>query len=200
MSQEDQRYAFAAAAAAAAYAQKKARDEARRALVISTALNQNMSSMDPKTQEDLQQLLQAEAQRVRQENWEWKAGLWLAGIVFGGFALFFLVLFGEHSCRSYEVAIEQQRQAVAAHSAYEASFSPQGKELRDRYGITGDNENVRWKHDGQWINGYLSRVGSDDFYLKRPNGNKLTKYKEAQLLDAIRTGEIEVYDWDANHT
>jgi len=42
-----------AAASAAAYAQQKARDEARRALVISTALNQHMS-LDPQTKEELQ--------------------------------------------------------------------------------------------------------------------------------------------------
>src|SRR5262245_40704030 len=73
---------------------KKARDEARRAMIISTALNQNMSSLDPKTQEDLQQLLQAEARRVRQENFEWKVGLWIGGIVVGGFILFFLMVVG----------------------------------------------------------------------------------------------------------
>jgi len=38
--QDNQRYALAAAAAAAAYAQKKARDEARKALIISTALKE----------------------------------------------------------------------------------------------------------------------------------------------------------------
>jgi hypothetical protein len=61
--QDNQNYAPMAAAVAIAYAQKKARDEARKALIISTALNQNMSSLDPKTQAELQQLLQAEARR-----------------------------------------------------------------------------------------------------------------------------------------
>lgn len=73
MSQEDQRYALAAAA----YAKKQARDEARKALIISTALNQNMSSLDPKTQENLRQLLEAEERRVKQENFEWELGWWV---------------------------------------------------------------------------------------------------------------------------
>ena len=77
--QDDQNYALMAAAAAGAYAQKKARDEARKALIISTALNQNMSSLDPKTQAELQQLLQAEARRIRQENFEWVPGWWILG-------------------------------------------------------------------------------------------------------------------------
>jgi hypothetical protein len=104
MNQEDQRYALMAAAAAAAYAQKKARDEARRAMIISTALNQNMSSLDPKTQEDLQRLLQAEARRVRQENFEWQAGWWALGILAAGFVLFFLILAGPRSSDSYQSA------------------------------------------------------------------------------------------------
>jgi hypothetical protein len=90
--------------AAAAYAQKKARDEARRAMIISTALNQNMSSLDPKTQEDLRQLLQAEARRVRQENFEWRLGWWVLGILAAGFVLSFLMLTGMGSSHSYRSA------------------------------------------------------------------------------------------------
>jgi hypothetical protein len=99
--QDNQNYALMAAAAAAAYAQKKARDEARKALIISTALNQNMSSLDPKTQAELQQLLQAEARRVRQENFEWTLGWWILGIIAAGFVLFFLILVGAASCSSH---------------------------------------------------------------------------------------------------
>jgi hypothetical protein len=106
MSQEDQRYALAAAAAAAAYAKKQARDEARKALIISTALNQNMSSLDPKTQEDLRQLLQAEARRVKQENFEWELG-WAILLVIGlGFILLVVIggIAGSSVNRSYDTA------------------------------------------------------------------------------------------------
>ena len=118
MNQEDQRYALMAAAAAAAYAQKKARDEARRAMIISTALNQNMSSLDPKTQEDLQQLLQAEARRVRQENFEWKVGLWIGGIVVGGFILFFLMVVGIGSCSSHSYGSSPTSSSYVAARSY----------------------------------------------------------------------------------
>jgi len=56
MNRDDQQYVLMAMAAAEAAAKKKARDEARKAFVISTALNQNMSSLDPKTQEDFQNI------------------------------------------------------------------------------------------------------------------------------------------------
>jgi DNA-directed RNA polymerase subunit F len=91
MDRDDQQYALMAAAAAAAYAQKKARDEARRALIISTALNQSMSNLDPDTQEQLRALLAAESRRVNQENLEWKIGWWVLGIIFGGLGLVFLL-------------------------------------------------------------------------------------------------------------
>jgi DNA-directed RNA polymerase subunit F len=89
MDRGDQQYALMAAAAA--YAQKKARDEARRALIISAALNQNMSNLDPDTQEQLRALLAAESRRVNQENLEWKIGWWALGIIFGGLGLVFLL-------------------------------------------------------------------------------------------------------------
>ena len=110
MSQEDQRYALASAAAAA-YAKKQARDEARKTLIISTALNQNMASLDPKTQEDLRQLLQAKARRVEQENfdweWEWRIVRWVFGLMVLGFVLFILIALGsvgESYSRSYNTA------------------------------------------------------------------------------------------------
>ena len=73
MNQDDQRYTLMAAAAAAAYAQKKARDEARRAVLLSQALSQNMSldPLDPKVEEELKRLLQEETRRVGQENFDW---------------------------------------------------------------------------------------------------------------------------------
>ena len=77
-----------AAAAAAAYANKKARDESRKAMII--ALSQNMSSLDPKGQEQLRRLLEAETRRVNQENFEWKAGLVIGLIVLAGFVLCFI--------------------------------------------------------------------------------------------------------------
>ena len=86
MNQDDQRYTLMAAAAAAAYAQKKA----RRAVLLSQALSQNMS-LDPKVQEELKRLLQEETRRVGQENFDWQLGWTLAVIVFGGL---FVLLFG----------------------------------------------------------------------------------------------------------
>ena len=95
MDQDDQNYviqnAQAAAAAAAAYANKKARDESRKALLI--ALSQNMSSLDPKGQEQLRRLLEAETRRVQQENFEWRAGLIIGLVILGGILLFFLAVF-----------------------------------------------------------------------------------------------------------
>jgi hypothetical protein len=90
MNQDDQRYTLMAAAAAAAYAQKKARDEARRAVLLSQALSQNMS-LDPKVQEELKRLLQEEKGGIGQENFDWQLGWTLAVIVFGGL---FVLLFG----------------------------------------------------------------------------------------------------------
>ena len=136
--QDNQRYALAAAAAAAAYAQKKARDEARKALIISTALNQNMSSLDPKTQEDLQQLLQAEARRVRQENFEWKLGMWAVGILVGGFILFWLFVFGR-SCSSHSYG------AASASTSYVAA-TPQGPPDRTLVSRVKVGTKIRWNN------------------------------------------------------
>jgi hypothetical protein len=95
MDQDDQNYviqnAQAAAAAAAAYANRKARDESRKALRI--ALSQNMASLDPKGQEQLRRLLEAETRRVQQENFEWRAGLIIGLVILGGILLFFLAVF-----------------------------------------------------------------------------------------------------------
>jgi hypothetical protein len=115
MNQYDERYvqmqAMAAAVSAAAYAQKKARDEARRALLLSNAVNQNMSNLDPNTKDQLRQLLAAETRRVRQENWDWKAAWSFIGLIAGGFGLLVLLsgLFavlsqvpGFHSSYSYD--------------------------------------------------------------------------------------------------
>ena len=87
---QDQQYALMAAAAAAAYARKRARDEARRAMIISTA--QNMSNLDPQTQQELRKLRAAETRRVRQENFDWKAGWIIAAVIVGLVVLFWLLM------------------------------------------------------------------------------------------------------------
>jgi hypothetical protein len=95
MDQDDQNYviqnAQAAAAAAAAYANRKARDESREALLI--ALSQNMASLDPKGQEQLRRLLEAETRRVQQENFQWTASLIIGLVILGAILLFFLGIF-----------------------------------------------------------------------------------------------------------
>ena len=120
---DDQRYALRAAAAAAEYAKKKARDEGRRALLLSQALNQNMS-LDPKTQEQLKRLLEAETRRVSQENFDWKLGQTLAVIILGGLALVFL-LFVFGSRYSAQTSTQHRRDQQIIASSPEPIVTPQ---------------------------------------------------------------------------
>jgi hypothetical protein len=172
-----------AMAAAEAAAQKKARDEARKALIISTALNQNMSSLDPKTQEELQRLLRAESRRVNQENFEWKLGWW----ILGGFGLFVLLLlsFGYlASNASSHVNNEGRTQYTAS-----ATATPDMTRLsRVRVGTK-----VKYTAYADPIPGEVTAQDSNSTSVRWDNGhNELIVYTNNDLIKQLGTGEIVI--------
>jgi hypothetical protein len=184
MNRDDQQYILMMAAAAAADAKKKARDEARRALIISTALNQNMSSpLDP----NLQELLRAETRRVKQENFEWKLGWWALGIFLGGYGLFALFVIFAGSCHSTSYA-------NAGRTQYTATATPKPTPVDmtrlDRVWI---GTKVKWyPPNGSSIRGnpFVGEVtAKDDDSISMSWGGV---FRPETLADHLNTGEAEI--------